>query len=386
MGLLANLKLRRKLLVALTPLVVIVIFAGSYAALESKRIDTWYSQLIENELKAVENISAARALNGRYGLLLYRLIAETDPVRMQILNAELDKTCNSYRTSIASASRLYPAYDGQVSATSASFEKVVLDSAPVRVAALGNDKQKALNLMRSGIDDEMEKSRLQAIDLAAAMQQSVDQRSDELTRLTHRSIVITWLVIGFGLLASLIMASYLLHVEVVRELLTVRDTIQAIAAGDLGCIIPYLNRANEIGEIGRSLHTLQEGARERETQSWIKAEVATTAVRLQSAEDFGSFASALLSRLSESIPLLYGSFYLADDSQTKASRVGHLRSRARTSLRSLLWAKDLSVKPPWSAVLWTFLQAKENLFAFPPGSVKSSPPSCSSSLSSVKIF
>jgi two-component system sensor histidine kinase/response regulator len=57
------------------------------------------------------------------------------------------------------------------------------------------------------------------------------------------------LVIGFGVLASLIIASYLLHVEVVRELLTVRDGIQAIAAGELNHPIPYLNRPNEIGEI-----------------------------------------------------------------------------------------------------------------------------------------
>jgi len=322
MGLLANFKLRRKLLVALTPLVLMVIFAGFYASLQSKQIDTWYSNLIENELKAVENVNAARALNGRYGLLLYRLIAETDRDQLQVLNAEIDKTYNEYKASVANASRLYPAYADQVSAMSAAFEKVALDAAPVRVAALAGDKQKALTLMRSGIDDEMEKSRLEAITVSTAMQRSVDQRSADLTQLTHRSILITWLVIGFGVLASLIIASYLLHVEVVHELLTVRDSIQAIAAGELDRPIPYRSRPNEIGEIGRSLHTLQDAASERETQSWVKAEVAATAVRLQSAEDFSAFASSLLSRLSESIPLLYGSFYLADHTQSKVSRVG----------------------------------------------------------------
>jgi hypothetical protein len=191
MGLLANFKLRRKLLVALTRLVLMVIFAGSYASLQSKQIDTWYSNLIENELKAVENVNAARTLNGRYGLLLYRLIAETDRDQMQILNAEIDKTYNEYKTSVANASRLYPAYADQVTATSAAFEKVALDAAAVCVAALAGDKQKALTLMRSGIDDEMEKSRLDAIAVSTAMQRSVDQRSDDLTRLTHRSILIT---------------------------------------------------------------------------------------------------------------------------------------------------------------------------------------------------
>ncbi|HVM74476.1 MAG TPA: response regulator, partial [Candidatus Saccharimonadales bacterium] len=79
--------------------------------------------------------------------------------------------------------------------------------------------------------------------------------------------------------------------------------------------IPFLNRKNEIGEISRSLSTLQQGARERETQSWLKSETASTALRLQSADDFSVFANSLLSRLSECIPLLYGCFYIAGDSE-----------------------------------------------------------------------
>src|ERR1700747_3562108 len=74
--------------------------------------------------------------------------------------------------------------------------------------------------------------------------------------------------------------------------------------------------------ISRSLQALQGGAKDRETQSWVKAEVAATGVRLQAAEDFSTFAASLLSRVSESIPLLYGSFYLADKSHSRVCRVG----------------------------------------------------------------
>ena len=54
----------------------------------------------------------------------------------------------------------------------------------------------------------------------------------------------------------------------------------------------------------------------------MKAKVAATAVRLQSAEDFGTFSSTLLSRLSEAIPLLYAAFYLTDDSRSRVDLVG----------------------------------------------------------------
>ena len=63
MGLLANLKLRKKLLVALAPLALMAIFAGLYASYENKRIDTRYSQLIDNEIKAAHNTDAARGLS-----------------------------------------------------------------------------------------------------------------------------------------------------------------------------------------------------------------------------------------------------------------------------------------------------------------------------------
>src|SRR5690348_9161932 len=55
MGLLANLKLRRKLMGALAPLAVMVILAGLYASYESKHIDTLYRQAINNEVKALHN-------------------------------------------------------------------------------------------------------------------------------------------------------------------------------------------------------------------------------------------------------------------------------------------------------------------------------------------
>ena len=78
--------------------------------------------------------------------------------------------------------------------------------------------------------------------------------------------------------------------------------------------IPYLDRKNEIGEIGRALRTLQVGARERETQGWVKTEVGANLEALQSAQDYPEFGKALLSRLSQSIPIIYGAFYVADES------------------------------------------------------------------------
>jgi len=152
MGLLVNLKLRRKLFVALAPLLFVVIIARVYASYESKQIDTWYSQIIGNEVKAVHNVDAARAIDMRYGLYLYNLVIETEPDRMEVINAELNNTYADYQGRIADASRLYPAYAKEIGSAAMRFEKAVLDSRPVRRAALANEKQKAADLMRLNVE------------------------------------------------------------------------------------------------------------------------------------------------------------------------------------------------------------------------------------------
>src|ERR1700751_734700 len=322
MGLLANLKLRRKLLIAMAPLAVMAILAGLFSSIQSKRIDTWYSQLINNEVKAVRHIDAARALNRRFSLYLYRLIVESDPDRRQVIAGQLDSTYSEYKAEIAEAIRLAPVRTAEITAAATDFDKAFLESRAVRAAALAPDNEKAVALMRSSVDPELQQTHEQIIKIAEELQKAVDQRSDELTVKTHRSILVTWLVITFGLLVTFAIASYVLHVDVVQELFSLRDSIQSLASGKLDQPIPFLNRPNEIGEISRCLHTLQGGAKDRETQSWIKAEVAATGVRLQAAEDFSTFAASLLSRISECIPLLYGSFYVADNSHSRLRRVG----------------------------------------------------------------
>src|SRR5215468_3581528 len=322
MSLLINLRLRKKLLVALTPLAFLVTLASLYASHESKQIDSWYSRLIDNEIKAVHDIDVARALNMRYGSFLYRMIVETGPSSMHVVEAELENSHSEYRTRILEAVQLYPQFTEQITSASMIFEKAVVNSRPVRAVALANDKKTAADLMRAGVDDQLQESRDVVSELSDNMQRAVDQRSAELTARTHRTILITWGIIGFGMLCSFVFASYLLNVDVVQELWTVRDSIRALAAGDLQRPIPFVTRSNEIGEISRSLEILQGGARECEIHSWVKAEVATTGVRLQSADEFSSFSSVLLSRISESIALVYGAFYRADKPQSGVSLVG----------------------------------------------------------------
>ena len=70
MGILANFKIRTKVLFALSPLALMVVLAALYSSIEMHRIDAWYSNLISKDVKALHNLTIARVLNNRFGQLL----------------------------------------------------------------------------------------------------------------------------------------------------------------------------------------------------------------------------------------------------------------------------------------------------------------------------
>ena len=322
MGLLANFKIRTKIFVALLPLAFMVLVAALYASIEMNRIDTRYSELIGNDFKALHELTVARVLSNRFAQLLYQEIAEPDPDRRRVIDADLDRTAAEFHSSVAAAIAESPTMAQKTEAATAIFDQGVADSGPIRAAALGGNNDKAIRMARETFDPEFRKGRQSLADLADEIHATVDQRSDELTSETHHTILITWIVIILGLAASFTLALSIVQVEVVKVVLSFRTRILDVAGGRLDLPIANLNRPNEIGEMSRALQTLQIAAREREILGWVKAEVATTTERLQSTEDFPAFATVLLSRISETLDLLYGAFYLADDRRTRFARVG----------------------------------------------------------------
>jgi signal transduction histidine kinase/CheY-like chemotaxis protein len=341
MGFLANFKIRNKLLVAMLPLALMAIGAGVYSSMESKKIDTWYSNLIDNYVKTFQSASAARADTLRFRLLLYQLVAEDNFDQRQENDSEFDRVQADYRALLADALRQNPGRANQIKAAEALFDQAASRARPVRAAALAGNREKAMNIMRSGVEADLQQARQAMTNLVDEMQESANRESDELTVRTHRAILITWIVIILGLAASFVIALSILQAEVVQAVWSFRSRILDVAEGRLDQPIANLDRPNEIGEMSRALQALQVAARERETQGWVKSEVATTIARLQSAEDFAAFSTILLSRISGAWDLLYGAFYLADDSHTRFTRVGAFATDVATEPREFVLGEDL---------------------------------------------
>src|SRR5208283_2427637 len=166
MGLLVNFKIRTKVLLALFPLAVMVIVAVSYSSMQMKKIDTEYSELIGQDVKALQNLTVARALNNRFGLLLYKEIAELDVDRMRVIDADIDSTVAEFHSAMEETMRESPSLAPAVKTATALFDATVSDSRPVRTATLINSNEKAMKLMREGLEPELVRARRALISLA----------------------------------------------------------------------------------------------------------------------------------------------------------------------------------------------------------------------------
>src|SRR3954463_14321422 len=341
MGLLANFKVRSKVLIALLPLAMMIIIAALYSSDRMSTIDARYRGLFDKDVKALQNLTLAQAHNNKFGLFLYKEIAELDPGRMTVIDGEIDQTVTDFHATMDDAKRESPDLTSEINAAAALFDQEAADSRPVRAATQAQQNDKGMKLMREVFDPQWSASRRALVRLQQAAHSRVDQQSLELTASTIRTIRTTWVVITLGLLISFGIALSIVQVEVVKVILSFRSRILDVAKGRLDQPVGDLNRPNEIGEMSRALQALQVAARERESQAWTKAQVAAMTHRLQLAEDSIRFGDALLSSLSENFDLLFGAFYLGDKDHTRFTRIGAFAADVATDPREYALGEGL---------------------------------------------
>jgi signal transduction histidine kinase/DNA-binding response OmpR family regulator/HPt (histidine-containing phosphotransfer) domain-containing protein len=341
MSLLANLKIRTKVLIALLPLAIMVIIAALYSSDRMSTIDARHSGLLDKDVKALQNLTLAQAHNNKFGLFLYKEIAELDPDRMRVIDGDLDQTVTDFHATIDEARNESPDLTSEINAAAALFDQEVADARQVRVATQAQQRDKAMKLVREVYDPQWSATRSAVMGLQQAVQSRVDQESVELTASTNRTIRTTWVVIALGLMISFAIALSIVQVEVVKVISAFRSHILDVVQGRLDQPVGNLNRPNEIGDMSRALQALQVAAREREAQAWTKAQVAAMTHRLQLAEDSTAFGEALLSRLSENFDLLFGAFYLGDKDHTRFTRIGAFATDVATEPREYALGEGL---------------------------------------------
>ena len=149
------------------------------------------------------------------------------------------------------------------------------------------------------------------IDLRDAASGRIVERMSIVDGDSRRALVSALVSAALG--AAAVLAAYaVILLRISRPLGAVSRALREMASGKADVDVPASGRGDEIGDLITALRSLQSVVRERETETWVKSEVAAAIAQVRTAEDFESFAHALLSQLSRSVGLLYGSFFVAD--------------------------------------------------------------------------
>jgi two-component system sensor histidine kinase/response regulator len=316
-----NVRVGRALQLAMLPLVAMVVVAVLYASIQMRVTGNNYRDLVQREVAALEALTNARAQTRQYALVLYRDIAETDLDRIRLSESDLENAANDFNAAVEQAATSVPAQADRIRFAADTFHRATIDAKVVVGATLRGDGNKAMSWM-AGVDAELNSARQSIAQEITTLDRAVFERTAELDADTARTIVVAWIVILAGLLASIGVSTYISRNEIVNVLLALRNSIQDVAEGRLDGRVPYQERRNEIGEMSRALATLQEVAAEQERASWVKTQVAVMRDRVQGAAGIEAFGNALLSELAASIALLRGALYVADESRTRLVRFG----------------------------------------------------------------
>jgi PAS domain S-box-containing protein len=340
MRLLANLKVRTKLILSILPLGLIVLVANFYTSQEMEGIDSRYTELVEHRVKAIMAMTRSNQRIILVNQLLYELIAESDPVSVSRLDAEIEKAIDEHHALVSYANQLDPQQTTRIDEVSQLFDKFLVEAGAVRAKAREQADGEAMKLMRQA-RPAFSQARMATAALADRMRDNLDAESDTITAETEAVVRFTWMAVVAGLAFTLAMALGISQRGVARPLNRLRDAIRAVASGNHGEAVPCREQKDEIGEIATALEVLRQGEREREAQAFAKAETAAAAETLQSVRDYPAFAAALFSRLRTCLDVVHGELYLANHDEKRLHRVGGFAVTAPEDARSFVFGEGL---------------------------------------------
>ena len=136
---------------------------------------------------------------------------------------------------------------------------------------------------------------------------------------------------GIGILIAGL-SLFFFHYSIARPFHLLRDRIVGFSEGNLGVVIPFLRRSNEVGDIARAVNTLKDVYLKMEVQRWIKAHLTSISTALQSASNFTELSQKLLSSIASLLNTGQGVLYLYDDEQKRLCLVGSYAYRERKNL------------------------------------------------------
>ncbi len=297
-----------KSLSQLAMLGALCIVAAIFAAMNMKSIDDKYSLIISGPEKAIAD--STRANRGLVGASrdIYRMAIATDPADIATAQTMLDADKGVFGTGIDRAASEAPdrkadldRFKGDgltaLSDTCASTLRYSHSTDPADVARAATAMNKECAPALEDVSNRMAAFNTQ-------FTADLDKQSDETTRKTNSTIVMTCLLIFGGLVVVAILSVWMTLTSLVRPVKALTGAMSDMSKGRLDVVIAGQDSADEIGQMSRAAESFRvglaqaAGLREQAETQKVRAETERKATILKFADDFEKSVGGIVNLVS----------------------------------------------------------------------------------------
>jgi len=264
-------------------LMVAAIVSGCiwYAQSHMKAVDETYTSLIAREAKAVSNVRRSNRLYTSINYLMYRMIAETDPERLQASTQEFDSRVRQVDTTLSDLVRQAPTFAGAIGAQRERIMRYVHAADAVRALALAGDKAAALERVHQTSEPAFAGLGQEGTKLGNAIEDDMIQQSRNLSAQTDAT---RYSLIGFGffgLLVGMAALGAVAMIGIAQPLRSLVAVLERMAQGETGLEISEARRGDEIGAVGRAVEGIRALVAARNAQEAEEKRIAQEAASLE---------------------------------------------------------------------------------------------------------
>jgi methyl-accepting chemotaxis protein len=340
------------LIVAL--LAIVAMGAVTNSSMRMRGIDDAYSDLIER-------VNGATVLSTRAGRFMeaflssaYQLAAETTDEGNARLSETVVKSRQSYDEALARVVKDVPekadAANAVVRTVHASF--AACDPALQFAAKTTNSDEvmKALGRLKAECVGQMNVALEEQRGLTRQMEAYAKKRSDDLTDVTNATIVTSLVAVGAGILIAVMAALFVGIKGMVQPIARLKAVMEAFARNDLQAAVPGTERADELGEMARTVEVFKTNGLEvarlksAHEEGEKRTAVQRTADMHKLANDFESAVGEIIDTVSSASTELEASANTltstADRAQELTALVAAASEEASTNVQSVASATE----------------------------------------------
>jgi methyl-accepting chemotaxis protein len=229
-----------------------------YATARMSAIDDAYSAFLEKDAKSVTTVSRLNRSIFEIRYLVYRTLAEPDVQDIKETVVLVGKAYEENARLLKLIKDTTPVYAQQLDIIGSEIAKTQQAMQSVVNAALANQKDQALGMVRSQMRPAFVKALEDTRSLRDAMDKVIQKGSNDLTDVTNSTIRMTWTVMGTILAIGCGFGFLIARFGVSAPIRRVVDLLQNLAKGDYNVEVTGTERKDEVGDIAKAAVVFKE--------------------------------------------------------------------------------------------------------------------------------